>query len=206
MKNIILEYNNLIYSIINKYTKYFDKDDLYQVAVLGLISAYKNYKDDKNTKFSTYAYFYIIGEVRKFIRESNLLKVSKEMSKLNNVIIKAREVLSQKLGKEASIDEVSTFTGIDTNMINEIDIITSISKNIEDEENNIYYKDKYTKEELIDLRNELDNLNEFDRKLIDYRYMNDLTQKEVSNILGVNQVKVSRKERDILVRLKERLR
>ena len=57
----LLNYEGLIYSIINKYTKNFDKDDLFQVGMLGLIEAYKNYKNNFNTKFSTYAYYYILG-------------------------------------------------------------------------------------------------------------------------------------------------
>jgi len=206
MKEAILENTGLIYSVINKYTKYFDKDDLYQAAVLGLINAYKNYKENESTKFSTYAYFYIIGEVKKYIRESNTFKVSKEMSKLNNVIIKAKETLSQKLGKEVSIYEVSSFTGIDINTINEIETVTSISKSLDDEENNICYNEESINEEILDLRNEIDNLNDFDRSLIENRYMKNLSQKETSKALGINQVKVSRKERDILVRLRARLK
>ena len=206
MKEAILENTGLIYSVINKYTKYFDKDDLYQAAVLGLINAYKNYKENESTKFSTYAYFYIIGEVKKYIRESNTFKVSKEMSKLNNVIIKAKETLSQKLGKEASIYEVSSFTGIDINTINEIEGVTSISKSLDEEENSIFYNEESINEEILDLRNEINNLNDFDRSLIENRYIKDLSQKETSKVLGTNQVKVSRKERDILVRLRERLK
>jgi RNA polymerase sigma factor, sigma-70 family len=211
MKEAILENNNLIYSIISKYTYYFDKDDLYQAAVLGLINAYKNYDKTSNAKFSSYAYFYIIGEVKKFIRESNTMKVSKELSKLNNVIIKAKEALSQKLGKEPSIEELSSFTGIDIDIINEIEVVTSITKSLDEEDeyslyNYVSYTEQQYNEEILDLRNEIDNLNDFDRSLIENRYLKNLSQKETSKALGINQVKVSRKERDILVRLRTRLK
>ena len=81
----ILQYENLIYSIIRKYSN-FDKDDMYQVGMLGLINAYKNYDKKLNVKFSKYAYFYIIGEIKKYIRESSTIKISRELIKLNKRI------------------------------------------------------------------------------------------------------------------------
>ena len=211
MKEAILENTGLIYSVINKYTKYFDKDDLYQAAVLGLINAYKNYDNKSSAKFSSYAYFYILGEVKKYIRESNTMKVSKELSKLNNVILRSKDALSQKLGKTPNIEELSSFTGIDINTINEIEIVTSISKSLDEEDekslyNYVSYNEHEYNEEILDLKNEINNLNDFDRSLIENRYIKDLSQKETSKALGINQVKVSRKERDILVRLRERLK
>ena len=77
--DLILENEGLIYKIINKYRSYFELDDLYQVAVMGLIKAYKNYKDDYNTKFTSYAYPYILGEVIKYINEFRSIKVNKNM-------------------------------------------------------------------------------------------------------------------------------
>ena len=88
---ILLENENIIYSIINRYIYYFDKDDLYQVGMIGLIDAYNHYKGDKNTKFSSFAYFYVLGRVKEYIRNSNMMKVSKELIKLNTSIEKARE-------------------------------------------------------------------------------------------------------------------
>ena len=82
----LLEYEGLVYGIINKYCSYFDKDDLYQVGMLGLVDAYRHYNSSLNTKFSTYAYYYILGEVRKFIKDSNLVKVSSDLIKLNSAI------------------------------------------------------------------------------------------------------------------------
>ena len=77
----LLEYENLVYSIINKYSG-FDRDDLYQVGIMGLVQAYKNYKSSFNVKFSSYAYYYILGEVTKYIRENKSIRVSKDVLKL----------------------------------------------------------------------------------------------------------------------------
>ena len=202
----------LVYSIINKYTYYFDKDDLYQVGMIGLMNAYDHYKNDKNTKFSSFAYFYILGEVKKYIRESNLLKVSKELVKLNTSIDKAREYLTQKLGYIPTNDDIALFLEIDVRKIEEAEtasaLVTSLDKN-DEEEVEIYnyygYEEKSYKEELLDLREELSKLNEFDRKIIEKRYNEGLTQSEISKELGINQVKVSRTEKEILTKLRRRL-
>ena len=78
----ILEYENLIYKMISQY-KSFDKEDLYQVAMMGLMKAQKNYKESENTKFSTYAYYYILGEINNYITASNPVKVSRDLLRLN---------------------------------------------------------------------------------------------------------------------------
>jgi len=75
--DIILENEGLIYKIINKYKNYFELDDLYQVAVMGVIKAYKNFKEGYSAKFTSYAYPYILGEVIKYINEFRSIKVNK---------------------------------------------------------------------------------------------------------------------------------
>ena len=67
----LLEYDGLIYSIISKYPKRYDREDLYQVSMIGLIDALKHYNNNYNTKFSTFAYYYIVGEINKYIRENS---------------------------------------------------------------------------------------------------------------------------------------
>ena len=100
--NIILENEALIYKIINKYHNYFELDDLYQVAVVGLIKAYNNYHNNYDTKFTTYAFPYVLGEVIKYINTFKSIKVSKNMRTLYLKINKAKEILTQKLMKEPS--------------------------------------------------------------------------------------------------------
>ena len=112
LTNVILENENLIYSIINKYSNYYDIDDLYQVGVMGMIKAYKNYKKEYNTKFTSYAYTYIFGEIVKYINESKNFKISKENRYLYKKINEAKTILTQKLMKEPSNYELSLFLDI----------------------------------------------------------------------------------------------
>ena len=210
--NMLLENEKIVYSIINKYTYYFDKDDLYQVGMMGLLDAYENYKSDKNTKFSSFAYFYVLGKVKEYIRKSNIIKVSRELVKLNCAIEKARDHLTQKLGYIPSDTDIALFLEIDIKQIEEAkeanNLVASLD-NENEEETKIYdyvgYTESAYNEEILDLKIELANLNEYDRNLILKRYQEGLTQSEVSKELGINQVKVSRQEKQILTRLRTRL-
>ena len=210
---ILFKNEALIYSVVNKYSKYFDKDDLYQVGVLGLISAYKNYKDDKNTKFSSYAYFYILGEVKKYIRESNAFKVSKELTKINISMEKAKLVLTQKLQREPSTFEISLFLEIDEKQLEEAKIANQLISSLDeedDDQNCLYNKVSTFQKEydsnILDLKTEIEKLDKTSQKILEERYNNGKTQSETSYILGLSQVQVSRKEKEILSTLRTRLR
>lgn len=199
----LLEYDGLIYSIISKYKRY-DREDLYQVAMIGLIDALKHYKSEYNTKFSSFAYYYIVGEVNKYIRENSCIKVSKSLVELKKKVLKAKEVMSQKLGRVPTNLEISLYLEVDENLIDEALISTDEVTSLEDSYLDPMSYDN-TSAEVLDLKNELDKLNEKDKKLIYARYFEELTQSETSNVLGISQVQVSRNEAKILNKLKTRL-
>ena len=119
-EEVINSTSGMIYMIINKYFKGYDKEDLYQVGVIGVIKAYNNYKKDHNTKFSTYAYTYIYGELYTYINNLKGLKVARENYSLYRKINDARNILSQKLMKEPSIYELSSFLELDYKLIENI--------------------------------------------------------------------------------------
>ena len=200
----LLDYEGLIYSIINKYPKRFERDDLYQVGMLGLIDAYKHFDSSQGTKFSTYAYYYIIGEVNKYIRESSSLKVNKNLIELKKSIIKAKEVISQRLGREATNTEVAVYLEVTPEMVDMALQATDEMESIDDVYNVVKTYDD-TSPELLDLRNEIMNLPSEERNLILARYYEELTQRETSSILGMSQVQVSRCEAKILQKLRDRL-
>lgn len=197
----LLDYEGLVYSIINKYTKRFDKDDLYQVGMIGLIDAYKHYDKNQNTKFSSFAYYYILGEVNKYIRNSSSLKVSDQIIKLKSRILKAKEVMTQKLGREPSNLELSLYLDVEEELINQA-LLSDEVKEIED--NDIFHYDE-TSPDVLDLKEELSKLEEDEKKIIYARYYNELTQSETSNLLGISQTQVSRCENKILQKLRTNL-
>lgn len=148
LNELIIQNEPLIYSIINRYKEYFDIEDLYQTAAIGLINAYKNYKNDKQTKFSSYAYFYIKGEVKKYIRESNTLKISKELIKLNTMITKAKEILYQRLNREPTDFELSLFLEIDETQITNAKLATALVESLDNDiEDDLYNKTGYIQKE-----------------------------------------------------------
>ena len=200
----LLDYEGLIYSIINKYPKRFDHDDLYQVGMIGLIDAYKHFDSSQDTKFSTYAYYYILGEVNKYIRGSSSLKVSKELIDLKKKIIEVKDVMTQKLGRIPNDDEIALFLDVESNVIRDAMEATEEVSSIDEGFDNIKSFDD-TSPEVLDLKNEISKLPKNERDLIYARYFNELTQSETSNLLGISQVQVSRNEAKILMKLRTKL-
>jgi RNA polymerase sporulation-specific sigma factor len=208
----ILQYENLVRKIISKYNYYGDYEDLYQVGMMGLMKALKNYKYE-GAKFSTYAYQYIIGEVTSFIRENNPIKISKDVVRLSKEINKCREVLYQKLGRTPTDLEVSLITEIDEDKIAEIrEVMKQVEsldyvneENSESVYNSISVDDYNLDSTHLDLQNELNNLEQEERDLIYKRYYEGYTQSELSEYLGMSQVQISRKESKVLEKLKVKL-
>ena len=211
--DIIVENEGFIYNIINKYKNYFELEDLYQVAVIGMIKAYKNYQEEYNTKFLTYAYPYVIGEVIKYVNTFRKVKLSKEMVTIYSKIIKAKEVLSQKLMKTPTIYELSLFLEIDENLIEEVIIanesVTSLDKiiNEDDKKMDLYNTIGYYEKEIEDypLRYAIEQLPEEERQLIIARFYENKSQREVGEMLGIYQVEVSRREQKILKKIHKKI-
>lgn len=209
---LIEENKNLIYSIASKYSMNYSIEDLFQVGVIGLIDAYKHYKKDSQSKFSTYAFQYIRGSIIEYIKKDRNIKVSENYLKLYKSYIKARELLIHKLNKEPSIREISVFLNVDESILSEAinasTFTTSLDSNI-DEENSITCLDTYgidyrdQIDNLLDVKNALNNLTEEEQKLIEYRYYQDYTQSETAELLGISQVQVSRNEKLVLSKMRK---
>lgn len=202
--NTVLDYEGLIYSIIAKYPKRFDRDDLFQAGMLGLVDAYKHYDPNVSVKFSTYAYYYIVGEVNKYIRECSSLKISKDLIDLKKKILKVIDVMTQKLGREPTTLELSLYLDVSEEMIINALISTDEVVSIDASFDSFKYFDDINAEKL-DLREEIEKLSEDEQRLIKARYYEDLTQIETSKKLGISQAQVSRNESKILKKLRTNL-
>ena len=211
--NLIIENERLIYSIASFFKNYNSKEDLYQAGCLGLITAYKKFNPNMNCKFTTYAYPYILGEMRKLVREDKGLKISREITKLNLKIEKAYILLSQKLMKEPSVEEIANYLEIPEFYVSEailsLNKIKSIDEPVSSEGREFTLQDVIGKKENIDelimLRESLTSLNKEEKAIIDNRYMKDYTQSETSKLVGMSQVQVSRKEQKVLQKLKQKM-
>ena len=134
------------------------------------------------------------------------MKVGKSFIQLKSQILKAKEVMMQKLGREPTNLEISLFLEVDEELIDQAILATSEVDSYDDSyEKYKTYNDKNMNPDILDLHSELEKLSDSERKLIVARYYQDLTQSETSNLLGISQVQVSRKEAKILQKLRENL-
>ncbi len=184
-------------------------DDLFQAGVVGLLKALKNYRKDGKTKFSTYAYDYIFGEMYLLASNKNI-KVSKDILNLYKKIEEARYTLAQKLGKIPSNLELSEFLDISLEMVenacNSANIILSLDSE-NDFDKSIYEcigksEDLDTK---IFINDSFEVLTNDEKNIIKSRYFEDLTQSEVARKLNMTQVMVSRYEKKSIDKLREYL-
>ncbi len=209
---LIQENKNLIYKIAHSYSNHANVDDLFQVGCIGVINAYKNYKNNYNTKFSTYAYNYILGEITNYLKNDKLLKIHGDNSKIYKLYEKSRDYLTSTKGYNPTLKEISDFMEISEydlyNAINNNSEIMSIDSEIKD---NLYLHDVIGEDHSedidakIDLKTIIDNLNINDRELINYRYYQDFTQSETASLMGMTQVQVSRRENKILSKMKSEM-
>ena len=213
LTEIIIENEGLIYKIINKYKNYFEIEDLYQVAVMGLIKASKTYNSEYGAKFTSYAYPFILGEVIKYINEFRNIRISKDTAKLYTKILKAIEVLSQKLMKMPSNYELSLFLEIDETVIEEVLManasVESLDRIISQDDKNLELYNKFGycdySIENYPLISELEKLPPIERAIIQARYYENMSQSETGASLGMYQVEVSRREKRILSKLKDNI-
>ncbi len=211
LEDIILNNQRLIHKATHYFKNYPNKEDLFQVGVIGMIKAFDSYKEEYDTKFTTYAFLFILGEMKKYIRNDKSIKISRDITSLNLKIEKVKILLTQKYSREPSIKELSDYLEVEEKYIidalkfnNCVDSL-DISIKTDSKELNLYdfIPDKIDDIDLlIELKTSLEKLTDFERELIINRYMKDLSQSETANILGISQVQVSRNEKKVLNKLK----
>jgi RNA polymerase sporulation-specific sigma factor len=212
LEDVIADNEKLLYGVISKYYRYAPKEDLYQVGVMGIINAYKNYDFKRKTKFSTYAHFYIVGEVKKYIRENMGLKVSRDIANLGAKIERVKELLAQKYNRTPNIEELSSYLEIDQKVVIEAlqmkEYIRSLDEVINEDGKEmtlsdiIWVEEGYDKLDFINLKDGIRTLNNSEKAVIRNRYFEDRTQQETARILGLSQVQVSREEQRALDKLR----
>ena len=215
MENI-MKYEKLVNKVASMYSNYSNFEDLRQQGMIGLIKAIDNYKPNHSTKFSSYAYIWIKGEILEYLRLDKNIKISKDILALNKEISVTTEILRNKLNREPTTKDIAIFLKKDVNEIEDAllakELVLSCDYSLKEDENkeiNLYdYVPYYQKEydpTYLDLYNEVEKLPADEKKIISMRYFDDMTQSEVSRKLGTNQVNISRKEEKILTKLHKSL-
>lgn len=204
---LILAFEPLIKKIAsNFYGAEFD--DLLQAGRIGLFNAYEHFIDDGNTKFSTFAYKYIFGEMYKISALNKTIKQSKDNLKILKLVEQSKFLLTQSLGKEPSISDIAIYLNIDEEIISQAIIASSEILSLDQEKDmdtNLYNKigDNIDNDLNIDIKNSLNTLENLEKEIIKCRYFNDLTQSETAERLGMSQVSVSRYEKRSLSKMQK---
>jgi len=204
---LIESHMGLIKNIASKFYNY-EREDLIQVGVIGLLNAYKNFRDNGETQFSTYAYTYIFGEMYNLVNSARDIKVSKRLLKVYKMVERAKYELAQRTGRVPTYDEVALFLELDPYEVSEAinSAQTLISLDDEANELNLHEVIPDKNRDNTDLKIDLDDtfkvLNNEEREIIKSRYYDDLTQSEIAKKLNMTQVMVSRYEKKSLEKMR----
>lgn len=217
MLNDIVENNSrLIWSIVKRFkNNKYETDDLFQIGAMGLVKSIKRFDNQYNVKLSTFAVPYIIGEIKRYLRDDGMVKVSRSLKELNIKIEMLRKQY-EKLGKELSINEIEKeLKESKENILLALEAnkeIKSIDEEFEDSNENILFNkvkvESYEEDTIkkIILKQELEKLDEKERNIIILRYFYNKTQSQIASQYGITQVQVSRIEKRVLLKMRENIK
>lgn len=202
----------LIWSVVKRFrNRGVDMDDLFQIGSIGLLKAVDHFNLDFEVRFSTYAVPMIAGEIKRFLRDDGMIRVSRSLKEVSYKAYAVRERLEKELKREPTVEEIAAAAGVSAE---ELVMATEAAAEVESLQQVIYQgdgvdislQDKLTEKEnaqerILDrllLEEILQYLEPEERKLIYMRYFQDMTQSQIAEKLGVSQVQVSRMEKKIL--------
>ena len=214
-ERLIVENSGLIWSVVRKFIgRGYDADDLYQIGTIGLIKCIDKFDLSFDVKFSTYAVPMIMGEIRRFLRDDGMIKVSRPLKEIASRAKFVREQLTAKNGSEPSINELASEMGISPEeLVESLDAcrdVESIFKTVYKSDGTpVYLIDRLSNDNSDDITDKLTlkqllkELEPRERQLIYLRYFKDKTQSQTAQEIGISQVQVSRMEKKIINRIKE---
>lgn len=221
-QSVLVEKNvGLVWSIVRRFqNRGYETEDIFQIGCIGLIKAINKFDCSFDVKFSTYAVPMIIGEIKRFIRDDGIIKVSRSLKELSNKIRVTKEIMSKELGREPSVSEISDQLGIPVE-----ELVMAMEANCtpeslystvgEGESSSTLLIDKIANEsnnhevdivDRIDLKKVLDTLKPREKQIIVLRYFKEKTQVQIAKMLGISQVQVSRIEKKILEEIRKKIK
>ncbi|MBO5478415.1 MAG: RNA polymerase sporulation sigma factor SigG [Clostridia bacterium] len=207
----------LVLSVLQRFSgRCENMDDLFQVGCVGLIKSIDNFDLSLNVQFSTYAVPMIIGEIRRYLRDNNPIRVSRSIRDLAYKSLQAKEKLTKELGKEPTIEQISKEVGIPKEEIvfsfEAIQDPLSLQEPVyNDGSESIYIMDQVSDHKETDdrwtdsltIEQAMKKLNEREKMIITKRFFDGRTQMEVAKEIGISQAQVSRLEKDAIGRIKK---
>lgn len=214
-ERLIAENTPLLKSIVKRYMgKHIEYDDLFQIAGIGLLKAIKNFKQDFNVRFSTYAVPMILGEIKRQMRDDGYIKVSRSLKSLSSKITRYMDEVIKQGNDDPTVEQIARHFDISpSDVVFALDatrLPVSLYETTSDKDGKQTElvdrlptdEDRKMVQSLI-LKDMLSRLSERERKIIIYRFFRDMTQGEIAEKMGVSQVQISRLETKILDKLKQ---
>lgn len=221
MTKLVEDNNGLIWSIVKRFTgRGYDIEDLYQIACIGFIKSIQRFDTSFEVRLSTYAVPYILGEIKRYIRDDGPIKISRSIKELNIKILELQKEYMNKYAREITLEEISKELRITKE---EITMALDSAKPVDSIENSKYRDNKTDKTisilenistgkdeqteitNRIVIKNLINELDKEEKEIIMLRYYKHKTQVQVSKILGITQVQASRLERKILNEMRRKL-
>ena len=212
---LVTENTGLIWSVAKRFIgRGTEPEDLFQLGCLGFLKAVEGFDLEYGTQFSTYAVPKIAGEIRRFLRDDGAIKVSRSIKEQSAAIKTARNSLSNILGREPTIQEISNHTGFSPEEIAMAETATGTVESIFRETGEEGFTlenvltDTQSEERMLEkiaLRQAINELPQREQTVIRLRYFHGLTQDRIAKVLGVSQVQVSRIEKKAIGILRERI-
>lgn len=215
-EQLIKENAPLVKSIVKRYlNRGADFDDLYQVGLIGLLKAISGFNVNFEVRFSTYAVPMVNGEIKRFVRDNNAVKMPRSIKEMQQKIRYARQKLSLTLSREPGAMEIAKEIGADIEdvlvALESMQVPSSLDEPVFDESGSTLQdiiEDKNEKASLTDklaLYQCLDQLDDREKKIILLRYFKDMTQTKIADIMGISQVQISRIESKVIEKLRRKL-
>ena len=208
----------LVLSVVQKFVGRGESmDDLFQVGCIGLIKAIDHFDPDLNVRFSTYGVPMIVGEIRRFLRDNNAVRVSRSVRDIAYKAMQAKEQLQKELNREPHMDEIARKVQLPTATVtlaleSVVDPVSLYEPVYSDEGDTIYVMDQLGDSGGEDswisgimFKDTVQALSEREKKIMALRYLSGKTQVEVAKEIGISQAQVSRLEKNALGRIKDRL-
>lgn len=216
-EKMILGNLRLVLSISGRFNPKRDSpDDLFQVGCIGLIKAIDNFNLDMDVKFSTYAVPMIIGELRRYQRDNNAVRVSRSVRDLAYRALQVKEQVSRDEGRDATISEIAKRLDVTERAVGEameaiVEPISLFDSVYGDDEDKMYVIDKIADEknnaedwiESLSLKDALEHLGERELNIIKLRFYKGKTQMEIASEIGISQAQVSRLEKGAIDKLRK---
>lgn len=217
-ETLVLENRGLVWSVVKRFqNRGLESEDLFQIGCIGLLKCIDKFDLSYGVKFSTYAVPMISGEIKRFLRDDGMIKVSRTLKELAYRAYQCQEKLQEKWGREPTVTEIAKEIGVECE---ELALALDANSEVESLYQPIYQKegqeillmDKLeevdNEEHLVNhlfLEKVLSELEKEDRELIFQRYFEDKTQSAIAKEMGVSQVQISRREKKILNQIRQKL-